>query len=337
MKIILSGGGTIGSVTPLLAIAEELKQDEILFVGTKAGPEKEIVQSYQLKYKEITSGKLRRYWDIDNFADIINIIYAFFECLLLLNKEKPDVIVSAGGFVSVPLVWAGWLLGIKSVVHSQDINTGLAIKLMKPFATKLTKAFSDAKLEAEWVGNPIRDLTSKTSFFKLNKHKPIILLTGGGTGAEALNKLVNKELLEFVQIIHITGYNKTPANFEHPDYQHYQFLKEEFLEAINKADLIITRAGLGALSEFASLGKLLIIVPIPASHQEFNAQYFSEHKAAVVLTQNDLTLDKLKQEIKTILADNSKQQVLKENIKKIFKPNAKKRISQIIQQCAKSS
>lgn len=330
MKIVLSGGGTIGSVSPLLAVAEKMPTDEFLFIGTKHGPEKKLIEDKNIKFDSILSGKFRRYFSIKNLIDIVKIEFACWQSLFILRKYKPDVIVSAGGFVSVPVVWAGYLLRVPVVIHSQDIKTGLAIKLMRPFAKKITKVFADTDLDAEVVGNPVRSLEQTTDSLKLDSDKPVVLITGGGTGAEAVNRLVNQELLKFAQVIHITGKHKKQEVFEHKDYQVFEFLSEEMKEALVKADLVITRAGIGTLSELAYLGKTIVIIPIPDSHQEANAKYFSDHQAAIVLKQESLDGDKLNQIIKDLLDNQDKASVLSENIKKLIKPDAAEKLAAII-------
>lgn len=329
-KIILSGGGTIGSVTPLLAIAEKMPEENFLFIGTKNGPEKDLVTNQGIKFVSITSGKFRRYFSLSNFIDLIKIKIAFWQSIFLLIREKPQVIISAGGFVSVPIIWAGWFLRIPSLVHSQDIKTGLAIKLMKPLAKVVTKAFPDTKLKAKVIGNPVRSLKVKTNFFSFQNKKPIILITGGGTGALTLNKLVSKELCDIANIIHITGQEKNINNINHPDYRAYEFLKLEMLEALIKADLVITRAGLATLTELATLGKPAIIIPIPNTHQEFNAKYFADHQAAIYLSQTNLTPEKLTLAMQELLADQNKMQMLARNIKRINKPHAAETLAKIV-------
>lgn len=330
MKIILSGGGTIGSVTPLLAVAEKIKDADFLFVGTKNGPEKSLVQARRIRFISILSGKLRRYFSINNFLDLFKIKIAFWQSLFLLLKEKPDVIVSAGGFVSVPLVWAGFILRIPAIVHAQDIKTGLAVKLMKPFAKKITKAFPDTPFKAKVIGNPVRDLSVKTDYLLLKKDKPVVLITGGGTGAVTLNSLVHQDLCDSAQIIHVTGLEKVSQNISHPDYHAFAFLKHEMPEALIKADVVVTRAGLATLTELSALGKPAIIIPMPKSHQEINAQYFANKKAAIYLKQEELTPDKLTKAVINLLNDQKRRKELAKNIKKINKPHAADALAKII-------
>jgi UDP-N-acetylglucosamine--N-acetylmuramyl-(pentapeptide) pyrophosphoryl-undecaprenol N-acetylglucosamine transferase len=208
-KIILSGGGTGGSVTPLLAVAAELlKEDvkpEFIFVGSEFGPEKELLANFSggvnIKFISIAAGKWRRYLSWRNLLDVLKIGQAFFQSLKLLRQEKPDLVMSAGSFVSVPLVWAAACRRIPILIHQQDIRPGLANKLMAPLARVVTisfeKSFADYGPRAVWTGNPVSDLSvyldkqSETrKKYNLQPNLPLILVIGGGTGALAINKLI---------------------------------------------------------------------------------------------------------------------------------------------------
>lgn len=283
MRIMFSGGGTAGSVTPLLALAERFTDHELFFVGTRQGVERQLVT--HLTYLTLPAGKWRRYFSLHNFIDLFAIIIAFYKAWYLLLKYRPAVVVSAGGFVSVPLVWAAWWCNIPTVVHHQDIRMSLATRLMKPFASVLTKATD--------IGNPVRSLTVTTHQLQLDQSVPTVLIMGGGTGAKAINDLVTEELCESFNVIHIIGKDKMDHPITHSRYQGYPLLIEEFPEALHKADVVVCRAGFGTISELASLGKASIIIPIPQSHQEDNAQWVERHHAAIVLNQSDLTAQKL--------------------------------------------
>ncbi|MBU0612777.1 UDP-N-acetylglucosamine--N-acetylmuramyl-(pentapeptide) pyrophosphoryl-undecaprenol N-acetylglucosamine transferase [Patescibacteria group bacterium] len=233
MRIVLTGGGTGGSVAPLLAIYQEIKSVEIadfLFVGGKGSLERELTEENDIPFQSITSGKLRRYFDPRNFLTPLNVIVGFFQSLAILGKWKPDIVISAGSFVAVPVVWAAWLLRKPIVVHQQDLLKGLANKLMAPLATKITVTFSESLKDfphkkAVVTGNPVRkailsgDRESAKQLFSLND-LPVVLILGGGTGALSLNKVVTEslsKLLEFCQIIHIAGKGKNifqDANLE---------------------------------------------------------------------------------------------------------------------------
>lgn len=347
MKILLSGGGTIGSVSPLIAIFEEIKKqqpkDEFLWLATRNGPELKLILGYQIPVKVIFAGKFRRYFSFKNFLDPFLVILGFFQAFFIILKFKPDAILSAGGFVSVPVVWAGWLLRKPALIHQQDVGMGLANKLMAPFAKIITVTFprSLTDFPAEktvLTGNPVRPdiLTgSKEEGYKnfnLSPELPTILVIGGGTGAQRLNNIVIEalpELSSFCQMIHLTG-GKIEKIVEHPRYHGYDFLTEQLKDAYAVADLVISRAGMSVLTELAVLGKPAIIIPIPASHQEQNAIEFFKNNAALLVEEKNLTPAGFLEAIKELLADKVQLENLSRNIKKIMPADAAQKIVKMI-------
>jgi UDP-N-acetylglucosamine--N-acetylmuramyl-(pentapeptide) pyrophosphoryl-undecaprenol N-acetylglucosamine transferase len=356
--IIFSGGGTGGSVTPLLAIAAELVKERsdfnLLFVGAANGPERELVANFEnkkIKFLTIPSGKWRRYFSFNNFFDVFKIVGAWFVSLKILHQTKPDLVISAGSFVSVPLVWAAACLRIPILIHQQDIRPGLANKLMAPFARVITitfeKSFLDYGPRAVLTGNPLKDIsayqtkrieTRNKYGFKIDE--PLVLVVGGGTGSVAINNLVVKalpNLLSICQVVHVSGYGKkVETNIKSKDYQVYEFLNQtEILSLMAAADLVISRSGLGILTELSSLAKPVILIPIPNSHQEENAAIFAQREACVLLNQNGLNSEILFAEVEKILANNKLRGRLSNNISKIMKPDAAQNIAAIIQEILK--
>jgi len=349
MRILLTGGGTGGSVTPLLALVEEFKKRnlevEFLFLGTQKGiPEKELVRTYQIPYLGIHCGKLRRYFDWRNFLDPILLLLGLIESFSILKKFKPDIILSAGSFVSVPVIWAGWLLKIPSLIHQQDIVPGLANIMMAPFVNKITVTFEKSladfpKKKTILTGNPVREKILKgdrkraVEKFNLEDDLPTLLVIGGGTGAQRINELIWQTLLEltkFCQIIHLTGKNKLEiqnSKFKiNGRYHPYEFLTEEMADVYAIADLVISRAGMGVLTELMALAKPSILIPIADSHQEANAKYLADHKAAVVLYQKYLTNDLFLKTIKSLISDHNRLAQLSQNIQKLGSLEAKQKI-----------
>ena len=341
-KILLTGGGTAGSVSPLLAIAQDLRVKggfEFIFVGTKKGIEKQMVREAGLAYRAILAGKLRRYFSWQNFLDICKIKLGFWQAFFLILQEKPDLILSAGSFVAVPVVWAGWLLRVPVLIHQQDVRPGLANKLMVPFARVITvtfeKSLADYGKKAIWTGNPVRQssVKEKGNRFNLKNNLPVVFVVGGGTGAEGINKLVMEgldNLLVFCQIIHSTGKGKMIAR-RHENYYPIEFLNAgEMAEAIAAADLVVSRAGLGALTEISAAGKPAIIIPMPDSHQEDNAAILLEKNAAVVLNQKILTADEFVVAVKVLLDNAAEREKLGKNIGLLFKKGANEKIVSLI-------
>ena len=257
MRIILTGGGTLGSVTPLLAIAQKLKDKRVdvdfLWVGTKAGPEKELVLNSDIIYRGISAGKLRRYFSLKNLSDIIKTAVAIIQSLFITYSFKPKLIICAGSFVQVPIVFAVSAINmitprekkIKIIVHQQDVKKGLANSLASKFADKITvstkKSLTDfPKLKTVLTGNPYRaeilngQISHAIKLFKINPKKPTLLILGGGTGALRLNQLVTgalPKLLTFCQIIHITGKNKQTDGLKSMrGYYQTEFLKSPLIK-----------------------------------------------------------------------------------------------------------
>ncbi|MFA6513738.1 MAG: UDP-N-acetylglucosamine--N-acetylmuramyl-(pentapeptide) pyrophosphoryl-undecaprenol N-acetylglucosamine transferase [Patescibacteria group bacterium] len=354
--IILSGGGSGGPVTTLLAVSKELIKDNshlnLIFIGTKKGPERLLIDSFRvydkhIKFIAISSGKLRRYFSVANFLDFFKIFSGFIISFLILSKEKPNLVISAGGFVSVPLVWAAYLKKIPILIHQQDVRPGLANRLMAPFARLITvsfeKSLSDYGPKAVWIGNPSNQLEQNDTFISGIKEKynlqsglPLILVTGGGTGSQAINNLIIKalpKLISSAQIIHLTGKGKLPIDQKNdaPNYQAFEFLNnDEVFALMSISTLVISRCGLASLTELCALEKPAILIPIPDSQQEDNAEVFKRYKAAVVLNQKTLSVEELIDKIKEVLVNNELRKNLTTNIFKIMKKNAAETMASLI-------
>jgi len=352
MRILLSGGGTMGSVSPLIAAYQEIKklrpEAEILFVGTKEGPEKAVIESYKIPFRSIASGKWRRYFDLRNLVDPFKVFWGFVQAYFILGKFRPNAVMIAGAFVGVPVAWAAWLRRIPVLIHQQDIIPGLANKLMANIATKISVSFEISLKDffpqkTVLTGNAIRrefyDCDSKVSghFFDLREDLPTLLILGGGTGAIKINEIVEKslaDLLQFCQVIHITGKGKR-VDVDVDGYHQFEFLASGMTEALCAADLIVTRAGLSTTSECVIMGKPMVIIPIPNSHQEFNAQYFQKSNAAYVLSQESLTPEMFASVVRELLYDEAQRQNLSRNIAKMMPRDGATRIAQLLLEIAK--
>ncbi|MEA3398304.1 MAG: UDP-N-acetylglucosamine--N-acetylmuramyl-(pentapeptide) pyrophosphoryl-undecaprenol N-acetylglucosamine transferase [Patescibacteria group bacterium] len=348
VNICLTGGGTVGSVSPLLSVFDELKNKYTFFwIGSKFGIEKRIVKNIDIKFKSIYSGKLRRYFSWKNFIDPVLIIIAFAQSLLILAKNKPNLIISAGSFISVPVIWAGWLLRIPILIHQMDYRPGLANKLMAPFAKKITvaleKSLDDYSDKAIWIGNFIRKEFKQYQIsgqeakqrLNLNNELPVALILGGGTGSKAINILTQKslsELTKFCQIVHIIGKRKGLNLEPIKNYHPIEFVYiDGMIKSFMAADIVVSRCGMGVLTEISFLGKPAILIPLPDSHQEDNAKIFFKEKAAMVLDQNGLTPEKFSGNILKLLKDDLLRGLLRGNIKKVIRTSADKEISRVIE------
>ncbi len=326
-KIILTGGGSGGPVTPLLALADQLRERgyELAWIGTTTGIEKNMVADKSIPFYPIASGKFRRYASLQNIIDLARVKWGFFQSLFLLKKLRPRLIVTAGSFVSVPVVWAGWLLGIPSLVHQQDIRPGLANRLMAPFAKKITvtfeKSLKDYGKKAVWTGNPIQ-----REFLRHNADKPEphrVLILGGGTGAESINKIVAStvdELTVFCSVVHVTGKQGVVTPTGKAGYTIYNFLSaQRIAEEMSKAEIVVSRAGLGTLSELAYSGKPTLLIPMPDSHQEENATYFADRGAALLFNQKGLRPGMFVSALRNLTGDETKRAELSRNIRASMK------------------
>lgn len=348
-RIFLTGGGTGGSVMPLLAIYDRLRYNrayEFIWIGTRRGPEREMVGKEKIDFHPIMSGKLRRYWSWENLIDPFFMLAGFIQSIYLLWRYRPRLVLSAGGFVSVPIVWAAWLLRIPAIIHQQDARPGLSNKLMAPFARSITVTFESSLSaygeKAVLVGNPVRSAFDRLpkiydarSSFGLNHNLPTLLVLGGGTGAAMINQLVwegLRELTKSCQIIHVTGRGKRPsAQFEYAGYQCLEFLDvERMKDAYVAADIVISRCGLGVLTELSFLGKPSILIPMPDSHQEDNAYAFFEKKAAIILDQNELDAEALVKQVRKLLADPELREKLSRNIRTVLPKDGANKLLEVI-------
>lgn len=344
-RIILSGGGSGGPVAPLIGMAEALKRAYpekkfgFLWLGTKTGPEKAMLSQTGIVFIPISSGKWRRYFSLKNLSDIVLIIRGFFESLAILRAEKPDLLMSAGGFVSVPAAFAAWILRIPVLIHQQDVRPGLANRLMAPLAKAITVTFAsslhDYGPKAVWAGNPVRKefrenrIDRRTALQKLglSGNRPTVLVMGGGTGSLFINRLVFenlKKLTDFCQVIHISGknsgYDFDNLSAQNGSYRHFEFLNTEgMIKAFTVADAVVSRCGMSTLTELSHLGKACILIPMPGSHQEDNARVFREQKAALILEEKNLDGSAFVREVKKLISDEELKSELGGNIRKVIR------------------
>lgn len=316
-RLLLSGGGTGGSVTPLLAVVEQARLKNLpynfFWAGTYEGPGQQMVESYGIPFFVLPAGKWRRYRDWRNLIAPFIVFAGFIKALVLLLKLRPMAVLTSGGFVSVPLAWASWCLRIPVTVHEQDAERGLANKLMLPFAALKTSVWPSSDKDSIVMGNFIRSSVAKGNahtvrrYFRAGADLPIVLVIGGGTGALELNRLII-EALPFLEkkvlLIHLTGENKQISAIPSAYYHQQDFAGVELPNFYAAADVVVSRAGMGTLSELGYLRKAAIVIPIPNSHQEVNAGVLAKHRAAIILSQKDLTPEILSQKILGLVADN---------------------------------
>ena len=308
-KIVLTGGGTAGHVTPNIALLPSLKEAgyEVFYVGSYNGIEKKLLADYDVSYHGISCGKLRRYFDPKNFSDPFRVIKGFSEACRIIREIKPDVLFSKGGYVSVPVVRAAASLRVPCIIHESDMTPGLANKLCIHSAAKICCNFPETfdilpPEKAVLTGSPIRselatgDRAKGLELCGFSDSKPVIMVIGGSLGASAVNEAVRDalpELLKDFNIIHICGTGKMDNMLlTTPGYKQFEYVKDDLRHLFAAADLVISRAGANAICELLSLNKPNILIPLSAKSsrgdQILNAESFEKQGFSIVINEDDL-------------------------------------------------
>ncbi len=326
-RIILTGGGTAGHVTPNIALIPRLKElgYDIQYIGSYEGIEKELIEPFGIPYHGISSGKLRRYFSVQNFTDPFRVLKGLGEARKLIRTLKPDVIFSKGGFVSVPVVIAGKQNKVPVIIHESDMTPGLANKLAIPSATKVCCNFPETlehlpKEKAVLTGSPIRqellsgDARAARKLCGFTADKPVILVIGGSLGAVAVNNAVRSalpELLQDYQIVHLCGKGKTDSTLiDTAGYVQFEYIKDELRDIFALADIVISRAGANAICELLALRKPNILIPLSANasrgDQILNARSFERQGFSIVLEEESVTKDTLLDAVHTLYENRDK-------------------------------
>lgn len=328
----------MGSVMPLVALWERVRGDfDCVWIGSRRGIEKAYIEGLGIKYKAIPAGKIRRYFDFRNFFAPFFILAGFLSSIGLLLIYRPKIIVVSGSFISVPLVWAAWILGIRRVVHQEDLEIGLAGRLTIPLASVVTCAFLETLKEKKnknkfLIGNPVREIFDDPETEKWNGNLPLVLVLGGGLGSEKINRAVAEiapKLAGQARILHLTGKNKNIGFPASDSYTQAEGLwGKDLAGAMAASDVVVSRAGLSTLSELSFLGKSAILIPLSGVGQDKNAKYFEKRGAAIIMGENDLA--GLEKKLSELLQNENKRKELSLNIKKIFPPDAAEKLADII-------
>ena len=313
-KIVLTGGGTAGHITPNIALLPELEKAgyEVFYIGSYDGMEKRLMADYHIPYYGIATGKFRRYFDLKNFSDPFRVLKGFSEARKILKELQPDVVFSKGGFVSVPVVRAAASLKIPCVIHESDMTPGLANKLCIPVARKVCCNFPETLSslpagKAVLTGSPIRqellsgDKYRAREFLHFTSDKPVILVVGGSLGAVAVNNAIRAilpELLKDFQVIHLCGRGKLDPSLNGTEgYAQFEYIKEELRDLFALTDIVISRAGANAICELLALHKPNLLIPLSANasrgDQILNARSFERQGFSMVLEEEELTNETL--------------------------------------------
>ena len=318
-KIVLTGGGTAGHVTPNIALIDRLKEEgfEIAYIGSKTGIEKELIEKLGITYYGISSGKLRRYFSMKNFTDPFRVQHGYHEAKKILKELKPSVVFSKGGFVSVPVVIAAGKAKIPTVIHESDMTPGLANKLSIRYATKVccnfAETLSHVKGKGIHTGTPIRkELFTGTreaglAYAGFDGSKPVILVVGGSTGAVRVNEAVRAalpKLLPEFDILHLCGKGKMDTSVQMEGYEQREYCDREMKDVLAMADLVISRAGANAICELLALHKPNLLIPLSAEasrgDQILNAESFEKQDFSMVLQELETTPEVLTEAVKEL-------------------------------------
>jgi len=321
-RIVLTGGGTAGHVTPCIALLPGLKQEgyDIQYIGSYQGIERKLIEEYNIPYHGISSGKLRRYFDPKNFSDPFKVVKGYLEARKVLKELKPDIVFSKGGFVTVPVVMAAKSFKIPVIVHESDMTPGLANKLALPSASKICVNFPETlkflpEGKAVLTGTPIRkELFSGNKlrgldFCGFTVNKPVLMVIGGSTGSRIINETIRgmlPTLLRDFQVIHLCGKGNLDERLgDTAGYVQFEYIRAELSDLFAASDLIISRAGANAICEILALRKPNILIPLSAKasrgDQILNAESFERQGYSYLLTEEDLSIAKLLEAIKIVL------------------------------------
>ena len=314
-KVVFTGGGTAGHVTPNIALIEHCQDKgwSVDYVGSEHGIEHELIAALDVRFHAIASGKLRRYFSWQNFIDPFKVIWGIGQSLLLCLQLKPDLVFSKGGFVSMPIVFAAWMCRIPVISHESDVTPGLANRLTYPLCRKVCLTFDETLRfldgdKAMVTGTPVRravmngDPDRGRAFLGFVEDKPIVLIFGGSLGAQTINQAV-REIVEPLQaqfnIVHVVGAGERLDELGTSGYQQYEYIGEQFGDVLASASLVISRAGANSIYELLLLRKPHLLIPLSRAasrgDQLVNARTFVEMGYSRAIEEDALTAEKLLQ------------------------------------------
>ena len=314
-RIVFTGGGTAGHVTPNFALIEVFRREGwgIDYIGSIDGVERDMIESIGIPYHPIRCGKLRRYFSWKNFFDPINLLIGIVQAFFLLRNIKPKVVFSKGGFVALPVVIGAWLNRVPVVAHESDLSPGLANRLSFPFVDTICVTFEEGKKyfkrkdKVTVTGTPIRDQLLNGNPARglarchFNADKPVLLIIGGSLGANAINQCVRHTLealcLNF-QVIHLCGKGRIDIALQNkPGYYQLEYANDELADLFAASSLVISRAGANSLYEILALKKPHVLIPLPLhssrGDQIQNAAHFQQQGISIVVDENTLTPETL--------------------------------------------
>ncbi len=349
--IVVTGGGTGGHVYPVLAVLDELPPLRVVWIGSGSQLERRILEGRQLRYYGIPTGKLRRYFSLQNIIDLFKIFGGFLASVAILLREKPRLVFSKGGYVSVPPVAAARLLRIPALTHESDLRPGLATRINTRFADRVLVSFpaSDRYFKGRFrskvihTGNPIRkallsgDPQAGRAMFGCPANLPLLLVLGGSLGSASINRLV-LEAVDSLRmscfVVHQLGSGHFDGSEAQSNYYPAAYFDEELPDILAAADLVLCRAGANTLWELAALGKPSVLIPLPRGssrgEQIENAGFFAQAGASIVLQQDGLTPHELSELVLHLLGNADKLERMSRRASELSRPDAASRIAQLI-------
>ena len=324
-RIVFTGGGTAGHVTPNIALIEQLLDEgwNVHYIGSKSGIEQDLISAIDgVTYHAIATGKLRRYFSWQNFIDPFRVLKGCFQARKLIRRIKPDVVFSKGGFVSVPVVIAAGKIPV--VAHESDFSPGLSNRIACRFTDQICVSFEDTLTHVPngkgvFTGTPIRpalyvgERERALKFTGFSGEKPVLLVMGGSLGAQTLNELLRAalpQLNETYDVIHLCGRGKEDCDCVACGYMQYEYIDQELPDLFALADVVLSRAGANAVFELLALNKPSVLVPLTAAStrgdQLLNAAYFQKKGYAVMIDQNTATVESLAQAIDDVYRERER-------------------------------
>jgi UDP-N-acetylglucosamine--N-acetylmuramyl-(pentapeptide) pyrophosphoryl-undecaprenol N-acetylglucosamine transferase len=353
-RIVLTGGGTAGHVTPNISLLPALRVAgfDIHYIGTASGIEHSLISKENVPFHTIVAGKLRRYFDAKNITDLFHIAGGFIQSLLILLKLRPTIVFSKGGFVACPVVWSSWLLHIPAVIHESDITPGLANRLCLPFAYKICYSFPETaahvkKEKAVYTGLPVRkELLEGTAekgraLCGFTDNKPVVLVMGGSQGSVLVNKMVRDALPRLCvgfNVVHICGKGNKSEEHCRNGYAQFEYVTDELPHLFTCADIFVGRSGATTLFELLLLKKPSLLIPLSTGasrgDQILNAVSFERQGFCKVLNQNELTVETL---VEGIESTYDRRWTIIGNMKKNAVPDGVASVMNVIEKVLKNT
>ncbi|MBB6731755.1 undecaprenyldiphospho-muramoylpentapeptide beta-N-acetylglucosaminyltransferase [Cohnella zeiphila] len=320
-KILFTGGGSAGHVTVNLALIPRFLEEgwKVEYIGSTGGIERQLVSSLRdVRYYGIETGKLRRYLDWNNVKDPFRIAKGVWQAYRLIRKERPDVLFSKGGFVSVPVVLGAWMNRVPIVIHESDLTPGLANRISIPFAGAVCTTFPETgdhlgKGKVHHAGPIVREELRRgnaergRTFCGFAGGKPVLLVMGGSLGARKINEAVRAALpllTPAFQVVHLCGKGQRDDSVRSPHYRQYEYVQEELPDLLAMTDVVVSRAGSNSIFEFLALRKPMLLVPLTRQQsrgdQLVNAESFRRSGFCEVLFEEKMTAETLAAEAKRL-------------------------------------